>query len=109
MNHIKLDIDGALAPLRLRRRLGFLCSVFRREIESVRLERSRRGWHVRIALAGRRLPPSAIVAIQAILGSDYRREVFNLFRALQLPGAPAFWRSRHNVLYHRKLEEVQAR
>lgn len=63
------------------------------------------GRHVVITLHGK-YPSLAVVAMQAILGSDPRRETFNLFRALSLGNAPAFWRenARWNVLYSEKLE-----
>lgn len=61
-----------------------------------------RGVHHEIMLDAE-LSPLAIVALQAILGSDPRRETFNLLRALVLGDAPAFWQSRWNVLYAEKL------
>jgi hypothetical protein len=53
------------------------------------------------------LQPLEIVMLQALCGSDVRRETFNLVRALQLPNAPAFWHSRWNVLYSEKLTGVK--
>jgi hypothetical protein len=49
------------------------------------------------------LQPLEIVMLQALCGSDLRRETFNLVRALRLPDAPAFWHTRWNVLYSEKL------
>ena len=43
----------------------------------LRLDRTRRGWHAVIPL---RLPKAETIALQAILGSDPRREAFNLRR-----------------------------
>jgi hypothetical protein len=67
--------------------------------------RTKRGYHVEL-LAHIRLTSSRMVALQAILGSDYRREAFNLFRAQALPFAPAFWgRLPHwNVLHRGALQ-----
>lgn len=61
------------------------------------------GWHVEIEVV-QDVSPAAVVAVQAILGSDWRRETFNLMRALVVEHAPDFWRDRWNVLYSTKLE-----
>lgn len=63
---------------------------------------SGRGQHVYFQIKPA-IPASAMVAVQAILGSDPKRETFNLMRALCLDGAPDFWRERWNVLYSKKL------
>lgn len=42
-------------------------------------------------------------AVQAILGSDWRREALYLMRILA-PGAPDFWRRRSNILFTHKLK-----
>lgn len=70
----------------------------------LRRYRTRRGYHVEL-LSRLALEPVAMVALQAILGSDYRREAFNLFRALALPSAPVFWRKlgHWNVLHRGRL------
>ena len=62
---------------------------------------SRRGWHVEIVLA-RRVSPQSLVAAQALCGSDFKRETFNLFRARRLRFVDRWWRepSRWNVMYH---------
>ena len=71
--------------------------------------RTRRGWHVELYQSGRgralRLSSAQTVALQAILGSDYRREAFNLFRAMRLSRAPGFWRKlpHWNVLHKERL------
>lgn len=66
--------------------------------------RTRRGWHVEL-LARIQLRPVEMVALQSLLGSDYRREAFNLFRSLALPSAPGFWRQlgNWNVLHRERL------
>jgi hypothetical protein len=70
----------------------------------IRTDRTRRGWHL-IARIGMSLAPSEIVALQAILGSDDRRETLNLMRAigLRLHRLPRYWRNRYNLLFDRKL------
>jgi len=70
----------------------------------LRRYRTRRGWHVEIQ-ARIMLEPEVMVALQAILGSDYRREAFNLFRVMALPVAPVFWRrlGHWNVLHRERI------
>ena len=90
-------------------RARFALRVFRQPMRRFRIKRFRsssRKWHVVIAMRCRRLPPPvAIVALQSILGSDWKRETFNLFRARILSRAPKSWRRMGvwNTLYREKL------
>lgn len=69
---------------------------------SLRLDRTRRGWHVLVQLAVR-LYPAETVALQLALGSDPNREVLNLRRALALRGLRSGERyQRFNLLFERK-------
>lgn len=68
---------------------------------SVRYDRTKRGWHVVIVLP-RDLHKCATVALQAILGSDPRRETLNLMRALST-NMDRFASQRWNVLFESKL------
>jgi hypothetical protein len=72
----------------------------------LRTDRTRRGWHVIIRLT-RSLRPAETVAVQALLGSDSRRESLNLMRAISVqrrdPGP--FWRRRWNLLFSYKLQD----
>lgn len=65
---------------------------------------SGKGWHM-VAIVSPS-PKSAVetVALQLILGSDARREAYNLNRAIAVDEGKAskFWRDRWNVLYGRK-------
>lgn len=71
--------------------------------------RTRRGWHVEI-YSTLRLRSAEIVALQALLNSDFRREAFNLFRAHQLPLAPRFWQNmpNWNILHREKIPHDEA-
>lgn len=73
---------------------------------SMKRHRTRRGWHVEI-FSTLSLDPSQMVALQAILNSDYRREAFNLFRVYQMPLAPQFWHQlpNWNVLHTEKITQ----
>ena len=66
----------------------------------VRYDRTRHGWHVVIQLP-RAIHPAATVALQAILGSDPRRETLNLMRALAEP--KGLGASHWNILFREKL------
>lgn len=104
MTLLYLDLDGDIPK-------GFLFRLYRCvrlwgwPLEAVRYDRTARGWHVVVGI-NRRLTPAVIVAAQAILGSDLKREAFNLMRVQQLRHMPAFWRSRFNVLYARHSRAV---
>lgn len=88
----------------------FLIRTFGLRMDHCRLRRRRSHsgkWHAVILYKCVRLPPPAvIVAAQAILGSDSRRETFNLLRAVRLKSAPEAWQliGRWNTLYERKYE-----
>lgn len=69
---------------------------------AVRVDRTRRGWHVLVWLRGR-VDPGLVVALQLLLGSDQDRECFNWYRVARAKRAPAFWNRRANVLYEVKL------
>lgn len=97
-----LDLDGD--AMINREALEFFCDVFEDHVIAHRSWVTQRGVHREIAFA-KTYPPLAIVAIQALLGSDPRREIFNLLRACVLGSAPEFWRQsgRWNTLYAEKL------
>jgi hypothetical protein len=66
--------------------------------------RSNRGWHVAIILS-RKIGRLERVALQAILGSDRKRECLNLFRVLAMRGKKVspFWEQRWNLMFIRKV------
>lgn len=98
-----LDVDRATSP-----KLPPLFAVAR--IIGVRplwieYRRSRRGWHVVICMRDR-YSPAELVAMQALFGSDGRREALNLMRAIAIRRAgitSRFWGARFNILYRGKL------
>lgn len=95
---LKLDYDGARLPGDWMARVGFVLRQFGVRVVWVRLDRTRRGWHVTAALS-RHVPPLRLVLLQALCGSDYRRETFNGVRAGRLRGVPPFWLARFNQLF----------
>ena len=62
----------------------------------VRYDRTNRGWHI-IIRVNRDLVPLEVVALQTVLGSDRKREAFNLARVMA--GGGPKW----NILFERKL------
>lgn len=75
----------------------------------IRRRKTARGWHVVVYLSAEVrhqwcAEPSSIVVAQLILGSDWRREIFNFIRVIHLADAPESWRHlfRWNTLYKRK-------
>lgn len=65
----------------------------------VEYHKTERGWHVTIEL-NRRMRKDHRIALQAILGSDPKREAFNLARQMTKLGRAS---ERSNLLFERKL------
>lgn len=97
---IMLDIDGNAAALPTVIKLRELLGLMNLTARSVRYDRTEHGYHVVIHLR-QRLRLAEAIAVQAILGSDPRREAFNLARARTNPGR--FWRARANLLFGERL------
>ena len=47
----------------------------------------------------RKVHVGIVVAAQAVLGSDYKREAYNVMRVQNLDAQSPYWRARWNVLY----------
>ena len=98
MTTIKLDYDVPEAPP-----IGWwMFRALNLTVQLARWDRTANGWHVLIWVK-EELEPTEIVALQAILGSDPRREAFNLMRVRSLEDVPEWWRGKWNVLFERKL------
>ncbi|MFS8083703.1 MAG: hypothetical protein ACMG51_09640 [Ginsengibacter sp.] len=69
---------------------------------------NQKGFH-RIIEIEEPLQALEIVLVQALCGSDLRRETFNMARVLLLSDAPLFWHSRWNNLYSEKLPKEEAK
>ena len=97
--YLYLDFDHAMGSSRLRSvfTLARLCGF---GIRWIRIDCTAHGWHLVVALRGT-LPPLAMVAAQAILGSDFRRESLNLMRCLSVPSKDRdrYW----NILFDKKV------
>lgn len=97
---IKVDIDGRL-PASISDKVHWVFGIMKLRVLWYSFYRTNRGWHLEIETA-RRVHPWRIVALQAILGSDYRRELFNLRRTGNWRNLPAVARERWNVLFLQK-------
>lgn len=98
---LKLDYDGELPDDLYQRVVWTVATVLGCDVCDMRIDRTRHGYHV-VILVPRRVAAVSVVALQAILGSDPKRESFNLVRARNLRAVSPFWRrERWNVLYHR--------
>lgn len=98
MTEIKLDFDYFL-PIPNTSRMARSLADFGATVLAARMSLSAHsGWHVLLILR-ERFEPLVVVALQCILGSDAKREAFNLQRVLQLKKVNTFWRKRWNRLY----------
>jgi hypothetical protein len=104
MTEIKLDYDGTF-PRDFWFRVGVVLRTQRLRVVAWRRERTRHGWHVVICVANR-VSFQRVVLLQALMGSDWKRECFNSRRALAWRHVPPFWRTRANVLYSRHIRGV---
>jgi hypothetical protein len=68
---------------------------------SIRRSPGGSGWHVELLIAGR-IHPWRVVAAQILLGSDWKRETFNLARLAQWSRLSPAGRRHWNVLFTRK-------
>jgi hypothetical protein len=104
MTEIKLDYDG-LFPRDFAMRVDMVLRVQRLRATWVRIDRTAHGWHVVVFVRGR-CSPTRLILIQALMGSDWKRELFNSRRVLAWRHVPPFWRTRANVLYSRHIKGV---
>lgn len=103
---LRLDLDHARLPARIYQQVVGACRRLRVGVVLFLARRTERGWHVKVQLT-RRLAPAHVVAVQAILGSDGRRELFNLKRVRALRRVPAEQRGRYSVLFLRRFRLEQ--
>lgn len=102
-NRALLDYNTRAAP-----RLAWMwavCRIVGLRARWIRTDRTRRGWHVVIEFS-ERFTNGELVALQAILESDKRREALNLMRVIAIrkyPHMPHYWKTRWNILYAEKL------
>jgi len=98
-----IDIDGGRKLLsETMYRIPRVARVVHIKPQWIRVDRTQHGWHVVIHW-NRSLNNWSILALQAILGSDWRREAMNWDR-LQAERKDRFSLKRWNILYEEKLK-----
>lgn len=100
---ILVDYDGDI-PTDVWKRLEMVSRVQQLRVRWVRFDRTKHGYHMIVNVANR-LGFMRTILIQALLGSDWKRETFNSRRALARH-IPKFWRERRNVLYVRHFRGI---
>lgn len=106
---VKLDYDGKPLPMdELRFRLRLAGYTIRRW--TTRRSPGGKGWHREVWLDPEPDTPAIIVALQAVLGSDPRREACNIQRIRSLPNMDPFWQEedRWNVLYEANIQRARS-
>lgn len=98
MTKLLCDYDGEL-PKDLSQRIEMVVRVQSLRVRYIRIDKTRHGYHM-VMDVGNRLGFARTILLQALLGSDWKREAFNSRRA-NARHIPAFWRERRNVLYYR--------
>lgn len=98
---LKLDFDSPV-PRDLLARVTSVTVALRARVQAIEVERTRRGYHVTVTCSGR-ASSYAVVAAQAICGSDWQREGFNLGRVRGVRTGSRNARDCWNVLYTRKI------
>lgn len=106
MTVLKCDFDGRI-PAAFVSRVAFVCRMHRVRVQWLEVHATRRGYHVVIHVRGR-VTFWRVVMLQALLGSDWKRELFNSRRAMAWRDVPGFWRDRANVLYQRHYRGVSS-
>lgn len=97
---IKLDFDKKELPMV---RINYVFKLLRLRLRDVKIYKTRKGWHVKIEIKERIKSPITLTLIQALMGSDYRRETFNMIRAYNLDKKKGAIKEAWNVLYYKKL------
>jgi hypothetical protein len=100
MTRVKLDLDGRL-PSDIDDKLRWAFTTLMWRVLWYSFYRTQNGWHIEVEVTNR-VHIWRVVALQAILGSDYRRELFNLRRTGNWRMLPVSARERANVLFSRK-------
>lgn len=105
MTYLRCDYDGRIPRDVMAARLVMVARLHRLRVRWVRFDRTRNGYHMVVNVA-QRVALSRVILLQALLGSDWKREAFNSARVLDTRNVPLFWRQRVNVLYIRHYRGV---
>ena len=102
MTILKLDHDTRRCPARWYWRAAWLARRMGWRLLAFSYARSTSGgWHGEVIIAGT-VEPVTVIAAQAILGSHWALEGYNLMRVHSAPfRSSPLWRARANILYER--------
>lgn len=95
-NELKLDFDKKFDRRGFFKRLHVLMKLFNFKIKINEEKKTRHGCHIRLWMS-KKFENKDIVFFQLLLGSDWRREMFNYYRVLK---NVKHW----NVLFKRKYD-----
>jgi hypothetical protein len=99
-SQIKVDIDRKVYDGK--HRIEAVISMLGLKTKTIDKRRSRSGnfhWQIEIEEI---LTPVEIVCIQSLMGSDFKRECFNLMRAVQLKDKSDLVKKHWNVLFNKE-------
>lgn len=109
---IKLDFDGKTLPIN---RIRFVFKILRLSLEDVKVYKTVRkwkssekkpdyGWHVRLWVK-ETMPIYHLGYVQALMGSDWKRESYNFIRIVNLlaRNIKGVMRENWNVLFSKKI------
>jgi hypothetical protein len=105
MSLIKLDFDFKRRPTKELQKVFAVMGMASVTLKSCQISRSQHdGWHVILETVAH-LPDWEIVTLQALCGSDWKRETFNYIRvkslSLKRGWERDYWRKNWNVLFER--------
>lgn len=98
MTTIKLDFDKKEFSWH---RINKVILLLRLDITDVSVEKSKHGWHITLNIKNK-MNDHEIVCVQSLMGSDYKRECFNLLRVHSGKFPNQSW----NVLFKKKFNLV---
>lgn len=99
-NKTLCDYDGHL-PSDLLERVSMVRSILSIRPHMLRIDKTKHGYHL-VIVWSETLSKAETVAIQAILGSDYKRELLNLMR-VRSKAKGKFCEQFWNILYDHRL------
>jgi hypothetical protein len=97
MRTLKIDIDSKTISQRQVNRMDWIIAFFRLDILDIKLTESRKGWHIEFIIQNP-INDYEIVLLQLLLGSDWKRECFNLLRVHSGKFKNQSW----NILFKKK-------
>lgn len=99
MKTIKLDIDNKNLSIQQINRICNTKSMLGLDITDIRMTKTKNGFHIEMDLLNP-INDFELVCIQALMNSDYKREIYNLLRV----HSKRFKKQKWNVLFIKKIK-----